>query len=121
MRAITDQVPLWELLALAVVSFLGFAFGYSLNLFALILIVFWPLLLFQMIFEGAVIGAFLGLRRLIFGPRAPKPPAEEPAEPPADPAPRRTGIARWLWHLPFVCLALGWLKHYADTGSWFGI
>lgn len=111
MRVMGGQVHLGELLLLSVVSLLAHAIGYAIPIFALILSVFWPLLILQFIFEGALYGLYHGLRRLIFGKR--KEPEPEPS-----PYEDRTGVAKYIWWLPMIALTAGYARHVIETGRW---
>ncbi len=110
-RLLDGQVTLWELLALVSLSFLTYAIGYSLPLLAAILFLIWPLLLVQMVGEGLFLGLGLMIRKLWERGRPPAPPPE--------PAVKRYGAARFLWFLPMLTMAAGYLVQYRDTGLWF--
>ena len=110
MKLFDGQVHVFELALLAVFTFLSYLIGYNLPIIAVMLLVLWPLLLIQMLGEGLIIGAFYGVRRLWRGP------APAPVAPPAE---RRRGVARFLWMLPFVAVAAGYVLQYLHTGTWF--
>ncbi|MGB0901401.1 hypothetical protein [Halocynthiibacter sp.] len=111
MKVMRGQVHIAELLLLAIVSLLANAIGYSLPLLAGIAMLTWPLLLIQLIFEGAVIGAFYGLRRLIFGRK------EEPIKEVA-PEVKREGLAKYIWWMPWIAMTAGYARHVIETGRW---
>ncbi|MGJ8618093.1 MAG: hypothetical protein ACSHWS_14720 [Sulfitobacter sp.] len=109
MKVFDGQVHVFELLAVAVIAFLTYSIGYSLPLLAAILFLTWPLLLIQMLGEGAVWVLILSIRKLWR--------RGEPVPPP--PVVKRRGVARSLWLAPFVTMAVGYLIQYRDTGTWF--
>ena len=105
MRVLGGQVHVVEIITLVVFSFLAFLIGTSLPLMALILLLFWPLLLIQMIFEGAIILLVNWWRKA----RAPLGP----------PRPPRTGVARYLWLAPLISVTLGYALYVWSNGKWF--
>lgn len=104
MRFLDRQVHLAELALLAVFSVLSFLIGYSLPLMALILLVTWPLLLIQMLFEGFIFAAFAWFRK-----------RKEPDGPPCLP---RLGLARYIWFTPLITLTVGYMWYVIETGKW---
>lgn len=111
MRFFDGQVHWFEPVAIRVACFFAFAFRYALPVFAVVLLLAWPLLILQAIVEGLFIGLFLGIGKLW---RPGKPPTPEPAPPPP-----RHGVAGYIWYSPLIALTLGYLKQYIDTGTWF--
>ena len=105
MKVLNGQVHIVELITLVIFSFLAFLIGTSLPLAAVILMLFWPLLLIQMLFEGAIILLVNWWR----GMRAPQGP----------PRPPRTGIARYLWLAPLIAVTLGYAVYVITNGKWF--
>lgn len=111
MRVLDSQVHVFELLAVAVACFMGYAMGYSLPILAMIFLLLWPLLVLQMVAEGVFWGLVAVVRRLWRGP--------EPDAPEPPPPLKRHGAARFLWMLPFVAIAVGYVVQYIHTGTWF--
>jgi len=110
------QVHVLEIAGLIVASVFAHAIGYSLPILAAILLIFWPLLLLQMLAEGLLIAVFGGVVRLY---RKARPPTPKPAAPPQAPAMPRTGIARFLWYVPLLAMTAGYARYVYETGRWF--
>ncbi|WP_039017074.1 hypothetical protein [Halocynthiibacter namhaensis] len=111
MKVMRGQVHIAELLLLAIVSLLAHAVGYMLPFIAFIVSVLWPIMLIQLVFEGALVGVFYGLRRLIFGRK------EDPIEE-AVSEPKREGIAAYIWLLPMIAVTAGYARHLIEMGRW---
>lgn len=111
MKVMRGQVHIAELLLLAIVSLLAHAVGYMLPFIALIVSALWPFLLIQLMFEGALVGVFYGLRRLIFGRK--EAPVEEAVS-----EPEREGLAAYIWWLPMIAMTAGYARHVIETGRW---
>lgn len=107
------QVHVLELLALGVACFFAFAIGYSLPIFGGLLIIFWPLLLLQLLAQGLFEGIVQAVHTLWRKkwPATPKPPDV--------PSPPRHGFARLIWWAPLLAVTLGYAKYVLETGRWF--
>lgn len=115
MRFFGGQVDALEIGALVLASFFAFAMGYSLPVFALLLLLAWPILLFQMLLQGIFDVLFRGVRGLfrLVWPAKPKPAV------PQLPVVPRTGAARFIWLIPLVTMTAGYGKYVIEAGRWF--
>ena len=110
MKILNGQVHIAEALLVLLLSLMSYTFGYNLPLFALMLMVFWPFLLIQLVFEGTFWG-LIALIGWVFRRKDISTPVSDPTE-------KRTGIARFIWLLPLLCVTGGYGRHVWENGTW---